>query len=197
MRERLAEDEVALARAGRTAVNLDFLDAHYRDGPLDRAALAAALREAVGAASELWAPAGIGAHRDHVAVRDAALAIARDGGPPVRLYAELPYVARRGWPAWVTGRRPAPGLDLDAWLASQLPPLTPVPGTRHALSRSSVRRKLRALREYRTQWHALAAEGTVTRRRVIRYEVSFTPSAPGGRGATPTERRGGACRGGP
>ena len=173
MRERLAEDAVALARAGREAVNLEFLDAQYRDGPLDRSTLAASMREAAAGATELWAPAGIGGHRDHVDVRDAALAIAREGGPPVSLYAELPYAARRGWPRWVTGRAAPRGLDLDGWLRAQLPPGTAVPGTRHALSRSAAKRKLRALREYRTQWEALAAEGTLTDRRVIRYEVSF------------------------
>ena len=173
MRERLAEDATALARVGREAVNLEFLDAQYRDAPLDPSALAASIREAAGAARELWAPAGIGGHRDHVEVRDAALAIARDGGPPVSLYAELPYAARRGWPRWVTGRPARGGLDLDGWLRAQLPPGTAVPGRRHALSRAAARRKLRALREYRTQWEALAAEGTLTASRVILYEVSF------------------------
>jgi LmbE family N-acetylglucosaminyl deacetylase len=173
MRERLAEDAIALARAGREAQNLGFLDAHYRDAPLDRSTLAASIREAAGAAGELWAPAGIGGHSDHVDVRDAALAVERDGGPPVTLYAELPYAARRGWPRWVTGRAAPRGLDLDAWLRAQLPPGREVPGTPHALSRAAARRKLRALREYRTQWDALAADGTLTRSRVIRYEVSF------------------------
>lgn len=194
MRERLAEDSTALARAARQAVNLDFLDAHYRHGPLDREALVASIRSEAGAAHELWAPAGIGGHPDHVDVREAALTVAGDGGPPVHLYAELPYAARRGWPRWVTGRAERRGLDLDGWLRSQLPPGTAVPGVAHALSRAGARRKLRALRAYRTQWDALAAEGTLENRRVLRYEVSFLapagrgsrPSGPGGRSETPT-----------
>jgi LmbE family N-acetylglucosaminyl deacetylase len=198
MRERLAEDATALARAAREAVNLDFLDAHYRHGPLEREALAASISEAAGAARELWAPAGIGGHPDHVAVRDAALAVAGPAGPPVHLYAELPYAARRGWPRWVTGRAERRGLDLDGWLQSQLPPGTAVPGEPHRLSRAQARRKLRALLEYRTQWDALAAEGTLEDRRVLRYEVSFQaptgrdprPSAPGGRSASPTAPHG-------
>jgi LmbE family N-acetylglucosaminyl deacetylase len=197
MRERLAEDATALAQAARRAVNLDFLDAHYRRGPIDRGALEVALRAEADTASELWAPAGIGGHPDHVAVREAALAVAGDGGPPVHLYAELPYAARRGWPRWVTGRAERRGLDLDGWLRSQLPPGTAVPGEPHSLSRAQVRRKLRALREYRTQWDALAAEGTLEDRRVLRYEVSFTapaagglrPSGPGDRSASPTAPR--------
>jgi LmbE family N-acetylglucosaminyl deacetylase len=184
MRERLAEDATALARAAREAVNLEFLDAHYRHGPLDPGALATAIRQEVGAADELWAPAGIGGHPDHVAVRDSALTVAGDGGPPVHLYAELPYAARRGWPRWVTGRAERRGLDLDGWLRSQLPPGTAVPGEAHVLSRAQARSKLRALREYRTQWDGLAAEGTLEDRRVLRYEVSFP--APAGRGRPPS-----------
>ena len=173
MRERLAEDRVALAHAGRDATHLDFLDAQYRSGPLDQDALLAELNEAAPEASELWAPAGIGAHPDHIQVREAALAIRRDGGPPLRLYAELPYATRQGWPEWITGRRARHDLDVDAWLRAYLPEGTPVPGEPHVLSRAEARRKLRALHDYRTQWPALDANGKVSDRRIIRYEVSF------------------------
>jgi len=173
MLERRDEDRVALARAGRRAAHLDFLDAQYRTDALDQDALLAALNEAVPEAGELWAPAGIGAHHDHLQVREAALAIQRDGGPPLRLYAELPYATRQGWPQWVTGRRGNHGLDIDAWLRAYLPEGTPIPGEPHVLSRAETRRKLRALRDYGTQWRALDAKGRVSDRRVIRYEASF------------------------
>ena len=175
MHERLAEDRVALARAGREAVYLDFLDRQYRSGPIEPDALTRALADAVAGASELWAPAGIGAHPDHVQVREAALALRDDGGPPVRLYAELPYSIRWGWPEWVSGRRSRDALDVDAWLTSFLPEGTPVPGDPHVLSRAERRRKLRALQDYRTQWAALDAwpQRTMGRRRVIRHEASY------------------------
>jgi LmbE family N-acetylglucosaminyl deacetylase len=173
MRERLAEDRIALARAGREAVNLDFLDEQYRDAPLEAGALADAIAAAVPAAAELWAPAGIGAHPDHVQVRDAALALASGGGPPLRLYAELPYAVRYGWPEWVTGRRARPGLDLDSWMAAYLPAGASVPGEGHELPRAEVRAKLRALRDYATQWLPLDNARVVSRRRAIRYEASF------------------------
>lgn len=173
MRERLAEDRAALGRAGREAVNLDFLDLQYRDEPPDPGALTEAIAAAVPAATELWAPAGIGAHADHVLVRDAAMELARAGGVPVRLYAELPYAVRYGWPEWVTGRPARPELDLDAWTAAYLPSGTTPPGEGHLLSRTETRAKLRALRDYTTQWSALDTGKVVSRRRAIRYEASF------------------------
>jgi LmbE family N-acetylglucosaminyl deacetylase len=179
MRERLAEDRAALARAGREAVYLDFLDHQYRaPGPIEPTALSSALSGAVGGSTELWAPAGIGGHPDHVQVREAALALRADGGPAVRLYAELPYAVRWGWPEWVSGRRAVEGLDVDAWLTAFLPEGTPA-GERHVLSRAEARRKLHALRDYRTQWAALDASthGGMRRRGVIRYEASYPAPA--------------------
>lgn len=178
MRERLAEDRAALARAGREAVYLDFLDRQYRDGPIEPAALSSALSGAVAGSTELWAPAGIGGHPDHVQVREAALALRADGGPAVRLYADLPYAVRWGWPEWVSGRRSIEGLDVDAWLGGFLPEGTPE-GERHVLSRAEARRKSRALRDYSTQWAALDAwaHGGMRRRAVIRYEASYPAPA--------------------
>jgi LmbE family N-acetylglucosaminyl deacetylase len=149
--------------------------------------LARALVDVAPEASELWAPGGIGEHPDHVQVREAALALGRAGGPPVTMYAELPYAAKRGWPEWVTGRPPRDGLDVDGWLRASLPEGTPWTGERHVLSRAEARRKLRALRSYWTQWAALDAgpDRAVSHPRVIRYEASFAalstpaPSTPG------------------
>jgi LmbE family N-acetylglucosaminyl deacetylase len=188
VRERLDEDRAALAHAGREAIHLDFLDEQYRAGPLDPDALMRAIAAAVPAAGELWAPAGVGAHSDHVQVREAALALAAAGGPPVRLYAELPYVVRYGWPEWVGGRRARTGLDLDGWLRAYLPEGTRVPGETHELPRAEVRAKLRALREYRTQWIALDDARVVSRRRAIRYEASFAAPVPSIDSSSATKR---------
>ncbi|MEA2374670.1 MAG: hypothetical protein QOD53_1133 [Thermoleophilaceae bacterium] len=180
MRERLDEDREALAKAGRESVALGFLDAHYRDAPIDRDELTAALSAAVGAVSELWAPAGIGAHVDHVQVRDAALDLA-GGGPPIRLYAELPYAVRYGWPSWVTGEaRPDP-VDYDAWWTAALPGGAPLPAAAHRLPAEEMDRKLDALRTYRTQWTALdmADIGLISRPVTLRHEVSFAARAAG------------------
>jgi LmbE family N-acetylglucosaminyl deacetylase len=177
MRERLAEDRAALARAGREATQLDFLDAHYRAEPLEPEALLAAIGEAAGDAGELWAPAGIGAHPDHVQVRDAALRLAAAGGRSLRLYAELPYAARYDWPEWVTGRPPRLGLDVDAWLADFLPAGTGPAGEAQRLPWREMRHKLRSLRDYRTQRAAFDVAWRTGDRRVMRYEASFKPAA--------------------
>jgi LmbE family N-acetylglucosaminyl deacetylase len=174
MRERLAEDRAALARAGREAAQRGFLDAHYRSEPLDPERLLNALGEAAGDAEELWAPAGIGAHPDHLQVRDAAFALA-SASTTLRLYAELPYAARYDWPAWVTGRPPRSGLDVDAWLDDFLPDGTSPPGSGQRLPRLELRRKVRAFAEYRTQQAAFDAGWRTGDRSVMRYEASFTP----------------------
>jgi len=64
-------------------------------------------------------------------------------------------------------------MDRDAWLSASLPEGTPIPGEAHRLSRKEARRKLRALREYRTQWPGLDVGRMISRRQTIRYEVSF------------------------
>jgi len=114
---RIADDRDALGHAGRHPLNLDFLACPYRAGRPEPsfAQLEAALVETAGATAMVYAPAALGEpHPDHELVRDYALAIAR-GGMPVRLYADLPYCAVYGWPAWVTGGEPDPHLDIDAY----------------------------------------------------------------------------------
>lgn len=195
MRERLVEDTEALELAGvEPAVGLDFLDAHYRSGPIDPAALREAIEAAVPATSELWAPAGIGAHADHLQVRQAALELAAGGGPPVRLYAELPYAVKYGWPSWVTGHAGPRGLDLDAWLADYLPGDGGLPPAQPCeLSEREAARKLAAAQCYGTQWHALRLSASVPLDdpRVLRYELSFAapPAVPGQEHAAGTEAR--------
>lgn len=184
MRARLEEDRAALALAGRTPACLDFLDGHYRDDALDPGRLRDAIAAAVPTASLIYAPAGIGLHRDHLAVRDAAFELGLRGGVPLRLYADLPYAVRFGWPSWVTREPADPALRVDAdWDAA----LTTVPVDRPAL-RASPRRldeaeaaaKLEALRRYRTQFAALnhGPVGLLEHPLVLPYEVEFAAWSP-------------------
>jgi LmbE family N-acetylglucosaminyl deacetylase len=158
--ERREEDERALRLAGCTPVHLDFVGAVHRRAPLEAAALAAALTAAIGDADVVYAPAAIGGHPDHLAVRDAVLAVTE--GRRRVLYADQPYAARFGWPSWMTGQEAAPGLDVDGWLAAQLPDGD---GGQSILRDAIVCRlteslraaKARAIASYRSQLAALAA----------------------------------------
>ena len=107
MRERLAEDQRALALAGRQAVNLEFLDDQYRDCSQSLEQIVDALRHCLAPATGILAPAGIGEHPDHLLVRAAAITLRHDGHT-VALYAELPHAIRHGWPRYIEGSRPAP-----------------------------------------------------------------------------------------
>ncbi len=116
MRRRRAEDESALAAAGASVINLDFLDMQYVDEPRDAQRIAAAVRLAMPQGwSALYAPAGVGGytpllgtagmklapHPDHETVRQAALHLERTD-VPTYFYGELVYGLgeRRGrrWP---------------------------------------------------------------------------------------------------
>jgi LmbE family N-acetylglucosaminyl deacetylase len=149
MTARLAEDRAALRMAEvGSRLDLGFLDGQYRDGSLDPDAIRAALPPA----EAILAPAGLGGHPDHLAAREAALAT----GVPVTLYADLPYAARVGWPAWVTGEAPRPHHVPEArWELF----LAAVPGRLRprALALDAGRReaKERALRTYATQFEIL------------------------------------------
>jgi len=101
VRMRIEEDRRALALAGRAAVNLAFLDDQYRRGEHDCAEIVQALRALPVAGARIYAPAALGDHhRDHAAVRAAALALRADGSE-VTLYADLPHATLFGWPRWV------------------------------------------------------------------------------------------------
>jgi LmbE family N-acetylglucosaminyl deacetylase len=181
MEARLDEDRAALALAGRTAVHLPFLDRHYRagDGPSSDE-LSEAIAGAVPAASLMYAPAGIGGHEDHAMVRDAALGLSRRVGVPLRLYADVPYAVRFGWPAWVRGNgalaHDAADVDWSHWLDS-------MPVNRAALRALVVRlddaqmeAKLAAMRRYVTQFRLLnqAPFGVLEHRLVLPWEVAWS-----------------------
>ncbi len=101
VRTRVEEDREALALAGRTAVNLPFLDGQYRHGDQAPGEIVKALRGVLVPGTRIYAPASLGDHhRDHTAVRAAALAL-RAEGANVALYADVPHATVDGWPRWV------------------------------------------------------------------------------------------------
>jgi hypothetical protein len=134
-RARMAEDARALAAAGREPLNLPLLGAaHVRaaERGAGLAALDRALAVALGAASRVYVPAGIGGHADHLLTRRYGRMLL-NAGMPVVLYAEAPYCLLHGWPSWVEGREPAPGRDVDAYWASFLERVPELPPLRSAL----------------------------------------------------------------
>jgi hypothetical protein len=103
VRTRVEEDREALALAGRASVNLPFLDSQYRQGDQAPGEIVEALRGVLVAGARIYAPASLGDHhRDHTAVRAAALALRAEGANVV-LYADLPHATVDGWPRWVLG----------------------------------------------------------------------------------------------
>ena len=184
MRERREEDRQALRVVGRRAVGLGLLDQQYRRSPVQPARLAELLDGHVPPGAVVHAPAGLSGHPDHVAVRAAAMQLARLGRPLV-LYADLPHGTTRGWPAWVSGTPEADGLDVGAeWerVLDDAGLLVPrlVPRVR-AVDERARERKLRALGEYRTQRPGLDAMSFVPLDdpRALAFEVAWQvpPSA--------------------
>jgi LmbE family N-acetylglucosaminyl deacetylase len=176
-RMRIAEDARALACAGRQALNLGLLDAQYREAPaaLGLADLDGALAAAAPSASRVYAPAGIGAHGDHLLARRYARMLLA-AGMPVTLYAELPYCIFHGWPAWVDGREPEPSRDVDAYWLSFLERVPEMPALRSAtverLQPALASAKLEAIRCYRTSLN----DGVIrllSEPEIHRYEVHW------------------------
>ena len=111
VRMRIEEDRLALALAGCTAVNLPFLDSQYRQHDQTTREIVEALRGVLVAGARLYAPASLGDHhRDHTAVRAAALALHAEGAN-VALYADLPHATMHGWPRWVLDGGSSMGAD--------------------------------------------------------------------------------------
>ncbi len=148
--ERKAEDEAALAMAGRASLDLGFLDGQHRRDPLEPQVVEEMLRELVFGNGPIAAPMGLDGHDDHCVARDAAVALRADG-VDVLLYADLPHASIYGWPDLVangeTGwREPLEAVGVDpAGLTVDI----------HRLSPDALRRKLVALGRYRTQIEAL------------------------------------------
>lgn len=88
MAARIDENRAALAVAGRSPIDLGFLESQYGGRSIDAGVLAERLRDA----ELVYLPAGTGVpggrvHPEHVLVRDACLELR----PDARLYADQPY----------------------------------------------------------------------------------------------------------
>jgi hypothetical protein len=156
VRMRIEEDRNALALAGRAAVNLPFLDSQYSEAGQTPGEIVEALRGVVVAGARIYAPASLGDHhRDHTAVRDAALALRADGAE-VELYADLPHATVDGWPRWVLDGGSASGTDPvnERWArqleATNVPVKRMVANT-HRLSVEDHAGKLKAVLTYSSQ----------------------------------------------
>lgn len=128
--------------------------------------IAEQIEQAVPGASMLCVPAGIGGHRDHLLVRRAGLVLA-SRGMQVRLYADMPYAVRCGWPRWVAapdGERPVD--RASAYWARHLDALRPHLGDPNQqakvvhLTPEERARKVMAVRRYATQVGSLNAGRT-------------------------------------
>jgi LmbE family N-acetylglucosaminyl deacetylase len=176
---RLTEDAAALQLAGCDGADaLGFLDHQYRLTPIAPTQLGLAVARSTNDASWLCAPAGIGANPDHVAVRNAALAIARERGTPIELYAELPDAVPFGWPGWVSGRSARPYLVPDARWTNDLPSNVALEPRPIALDAAEIACKLRALECYLTQLAALNAGplDRITHPEIIGFELRWRVS---------------------
>lgn len=157
MEERRAEDRAAFAIAGRTAIDLDFLDGQYEPTDQSVGSIVTRLRELIDPDAIVYAPAALGDHQDHEQVRSAALALAAHG-LTVRLYADHPHAVRNGWPAWINGTDTQAGRDVAAHWDKRLSEigLDPAGPVLHRLATAERGRKLQAVSAYRTQVHALS-----------------------------------------
>jgi LmbE family N-acetylglucosaminyl deacetylase len=164
---RRSEDRAALALAGRKAINLNFLDYQYRDGPQPIEPVLHSLRGLLTADTSLSTPAALAAplsegadpnvwgrrpHPDHVLVRAAALALHAEGCP-VMLYADLPHASAHGLPGWVTGHLDGTGAPVaERWrrcLAGA--GVDDIGAEIHRVCGRALVRKLEAVRRYTSQ----------------------------------------------
>jgi LmbE family N-acetylglucosaminyl deacetylase len=195
VRDRVEEDRTALALAGRTAVNLNFLDEQYRDAAQSLVPVIAEIEGRLMPGAHVFAPAAFGRHADHCLVRAAALRL-RSKGFPVSLYADLPHALLHGWPAWVTGSDPAPSFGVAEALWERTIAQTGVPSAAmsrevHKLDPHSRARKFEAVSAYVTQLDGLVefTGRAVTDPESLGYEVLWKLPTP----ATPLPARGSSC----
>lgn len=156
VRARIKEDRQALALAGRTAVNLPFLDSQYRHGDQAPGEIVEALRGLLVPGTRIYAPASLGDHhRDHTAVRAAALAL-RAEGANVTLYADVPHATVDEWPRWVLNGGSSSYADpaAERWAAELQTTGIPVErmvAATHRLSAEQHAGKLEAVLTYASQ----------------------------------------------
>jgi LmbE family N-acetylglucosaminyl deacetylase len=176
--QRRLEDDAALATVHVSSQRLGLLDAQYRTGPLPMPDLDRLIGESLDGADLIVAPAAFGDHPDHVAVRDAALRVGAAHQIAVRLYADLPYAARLGWPHFVTGDAPRARLRPEVlWWRSLAPVMNLIDTDPHPvrLSDDAVVRKLAAVHCYESQFDVLTQGpiGLLTHEETLRYECYF------------------------
>ena len=121
MAARRREDRAALRLLNAKPVHLDLLDGPYRTTAPTTDELVEAIAAAVPRRTTLLAaPGGFGNHPDHRLVAEAAPLAADALGLDLVAYADYPYAASYGWPAWVTGNEPDPFLDPECtWDAAR------------------------------------------------------------------------------
>ncbi len=187
---RRAEDVAALGLSESEAVHLDLLDEQYRgEREPPRAELVALLREHLAGAREVWLPAGLGGHTDHLAARDAAL-VATTPTQRVRVYADLPYAGQPAWPVDVTHaprdlavhcllsvlRRPVPAEEWRSALDGGGVRMRRAQRHVVRLTPPQKRAKVAALRRYSSQLAALRCgpRHPLRERRLFAYEVHWT-----------------------
>ncbi len=184
--ERLAEDAKVMSLLSARGCYLDEREAQYRpsggDGPVDpdRDGLAAKLADYFTDADEIWLPAAIGRHVDHIIARDAGLrAAATAGYSEVVLFADFPYVISYGWPAWITGAQADPYLDAEHWLSHELIAAGLDGNVRTAevveLDPAQRTRKAEIIAAYRSQASALGLQPEVLAAEPVKlgYELSW------------------------
>jgi LmbE family N-acetylglucosaminyl deacetylase len=159
--ERRAEDEAAMRLLGAEPVYLEETEFTYRSSPPDLSSATRRLADCFSGAAQIWLPAAIGGHPDHLAARDMGLrAAALAGRADVTLYADFPYILSYGWPPSLTGRPGRPYVDADFWLADQLRQAGLRPAYLHpelvALDPAQRARKQEVLSAYRSQAQVLA-----------------------------------------
>ncbi len=197
--ERLEEDRRAMEALGCPALRLDVPEIEYRPGDLAKIEfgprgvrqdeiverIAEEVAPLVAESSEIWAPAAVGRHLDHLAARDGVLAAWRSHGSsvPARLYADLPYSIQYGWPSWVTGAPDGRYLDAGAWLEGELAgcgldPSLLVADVRE-LDAEMRRRKETAVLAYQTQLPSLHLGPDDSRRwrHLLSHELSWRLTA--------------------
>jgi LmbE family N-acetylglucosaminyl deacetylase len=162
---RLDEDREACRRLGAELIQLPWLDVLYAAHMTGPGYAASDLVVALSArldgdrdstrerdSAEVWVPAGLSGHPDHVFARDAALRAARDLGVPARLYADAPFPG---------GRRERTRRDRDEaltrWRSTLAGVLACQIGTahEHRLTRAEAADKMALIRCYASQMAAL------------------------------------------
>jgi LmbE family N-acetylglucosaminyl deacetylase len=154
-RARAQEDLRANAVVGACSVHLGYTDSPYRSGfPAER--VAADIAAALPASGEVWIPAGIGSHPDHVATRDVVMRLLAEEPARLRFYAECPYAFLPSWAAADAAR------DADHGWEAPLRQVERCIGAAHpravALDDDAMELKLAMLDAHGSQARALANE---------------------------------------